>query len=313
MSLHRSGGGPLVSIGIPTYNRRNSLERALDSALAQTYQPLEIVVSDNASTDGTPQLLAETTSAVHALTVVTQHENLGPARNFEATISLARGEYFMWLADDDAIDPEFVERCVERLQRPDSPALVSGLTKYVDAGVVEREEGLMQLTAPDPVARLRRYAWQVNRNEAFYGLARRDDWLQLLPLRNRIAEDWSMVAALIARGPLVTLPEVSLIRSLNADVYSQVRGQGKAGLSVLLARPASIVTVTTDVLFHPAFGVLTPGQRRRAGAWVAMCLALRSVRGFVLDALRLAIGPRRWESVRFRLGRRLSPTSANDH
>ncbi len=185
---------PLVTVGIPTYNRLASLVRALASACAQTYEPLEIIVSDNGGTDGTKRYLEELAATDQRVVAKIEQVNRGATANFEAVLTAASGQYFMWLADDDRIEPRYIERCLERLCGPDRPALVAGAALYFRDDEFERQEVSVDLTADEPVGRLADFARSVNRNEVFYGVARTADWRQFVPLRNTIAEDWSMVA-----------------------------------------------------------------------------------------------------------------------
>lgn len=111
---------PPVSIGISTYERADgTFPAALRSALAQTWPNLEIVVSDNASTDHTADVVAE-----HADPRLRYHrhdENIGAAANFRYCVEAARGRYFVLLHDDDLLDPDFVERCMAAFEeRPEA-------------------------------------------------------------------------------------------------------------------------------------------------------------------------------------------------
>lgn len=98
--------GPLVTIAIPTYNRAPLLRNAISSALAQTHANLEIIVSDNASTDGTQDVVncfndPRIRSLHHA-------DNVGLVANWQAALSAARGEFFLMLSDDDSLTPSAV-------------------------------------------------------------------------------------------------------------------------------------------------------------------------------------------------------------
>lgn len=106
---------PLVSIGMPTYNRADGyLPWALDSALNQDYPNLEIIVSDNASTDRTEELIQSRIDP--RLRYFRHKENIGGTNNFNFCLEQARGAYFLLLHDDDLIDPDFVSVCVRALQ-----------------------------------------------------------------------------------------------------------------------------------------------------------------------------------------------------
>ena len=102
---------PLVSVGIPTYNRLPRLQRAVASVLAQDYPNLELVVSDNASTDGTEAWLAELAEAHPNVVVHRNPANIGPTRNFNQARDASRGDLLLWLGDDDVIEPGYVSAC----------------------------------------------------------------------------------------------------------------------------------------------------------------------------------------------------------
>ncbi|MFN9370506.1 MAG: glycosyltransferase family 2 protein [Planctomycetaceae bacterium] len=104
---------PLVTIGIPTFNRVGLLRQSLASAQAQTYPRLEIVVSDNASSDGTAECLRGLTYP--RVRGSRSETNRGPAWNFQRVLELAEGELFGWLQDDDLLFPEFAARAVAGL------------------------------------------------------------------------------------------------------------------------------------------------------------------------------------------------------
>ena len=101
---------PGVTIGIPTMNRIDYLRLALNSALAQTYDNLEIVISNNASKDGTADYLA--TCSDPRVRVLQQHEPISGIDNLNACVLAARGEYFLLLSDDDMLEPDAIQEMV---------------------------------------------------------------------------------------------------------------------------------------------------------------------------------------------------------
>jgi hypothetical protein len=102
-----------VTIGIPTRNRQDYLMLAVRSALAQTYSDIEILVSDNASTDRTLSSLRAIDDP--RLVVLTQPVDIGMAGNFNACLNSASGEFFLMLSDDDLLEPTAVARLVAPL------------------------------------------------------------------------------------------------------------------------------------------------------------------------------------------------------
>jgi glycosyltransferase involved in cell wall biosynthesis len=102
---------PLVTIGIPTYNRADGyLRETLESALAQTYPNLEIVVADNCSPDNTKTVIESDNDA--RIQYFRHEHGLIPNDNFNFCLSQARGSYFLLLHDDDKIDPDYIDTCL---------------------------------------------------------------------------------------------------------------------------------------------------------------------------------------------------------
>jgi glycosyltransferase involved in cell wall biosynthesis len=107
-----------VSVGMPCFNRPELLERALGAVLRQTHSNLEIVVSDNASTDHRVEsLVRRLADQDPRIVFFRQLKNIGPMANFEFVLSQASSDYFMWAADDDWIEPDFVESCLKEFER----------------------------------------------------------------------------------------------------------------------------------------------------------------------------------------------------
>jgi glycosyltransferase involved in cell wall biosynthesis len=137
MSKHQL---PLVSIGIPTYNRADVfLHQALESAVNQTYPNIEIVVSDNCSTDRTQELVDSFKSM--RIKYHKQIENIGAKKNYNYCLEQATGEYFLLLHDDDMIDPDFVEICLKALtnQQFEVGVVITGTRLIDSAGKLIKE------------------------------------------------------------------------------------------------------------------------------------------------------------------------------
>lgn len=122
---------PLVTIAIPTYNRgSNYLPRALQAACTQSYDNLDILVADNASTDTT----TDTVRSAQDYRVRYQRHatNIGSARNINFCIAASRGEYTLILNDDDVIDDTFVAVCMDLLSATNRPGLIRTGTRIID-------------------------------------------------------------------------------------------------------------------------------------------------------------------------------------
>jgi glycosyltransferase involved in cell wall biosynthesis len=222
---------PLVTIGLPTYNRAPSLPRAISSALAQTYRNLELMISDNASTDETQRLCREASEQDARVRYFRQPVNIGPTANFNAVLSAARGEFFMWLADDDWLDHSFVSECLRILLERSDYTLVCGRELYYQGEQLRSECAALNLLQESGAERVLAYYKQVGINGTFYGLMRRVDALKE-PLQNVLGGDWLWLARLAFAGKVKTLESVSINRSsegMSRDIESLAAHYGLSG------------------------------------------------------------------------------------
>jgi glycosyltransferase involved in cell wall biosynthesis len=143
-----------VSIGLPVYNGARYVARALESLLAQDWPAIDILVSDNASTDDSAAI-AEAYGARDArVRVVRSSVNVGFEGNFARVLQAATGEYFMWAACDDSWHPQFVSRLVAALEHtPGAVVAMSAVERVDESGEaidVVRFEGSADPSAMSP-------------------------------------------------------------------------------------------------------------------------------------------------------------------
>jgi glycosyltransferase involved in cell wall biosynthesis len=170
---------PLLSVGVPVYNGERYLAEALESALGQEYPNLEVLISDNASTDSTPDICRRF-EADSQVRYSRSPETTDPKANFGRVLGMARGEYFTWLAHDDVLtSPRYAATLVETLEaNPDAVLCASALEAFRDddpqAGSVISYE---RFAAGDPWPEARRalFRWPPDEWDTLvYGLFRRD-------------------------------------------------------------------------------------------------------------------------------------------
>jgi len=117
---HEENAIPRVSIGMPVYNGERFISKALDSLLGQTFSDFELIISDNASTDGTAEICRDYERRDSRIRYIRQSKNKGALFNFKFVLSRAVGPYFMWAAVDDIWDRNFLRQCVNCLDsKPD--------------------------------------------------------------------------------------------------------------------------------------------------------------------------------------------------
>jgi glycosyltransferase involved in cell wall biosynthesis len=128
---------PLISCIVPVFNGERYLEEALDSILAQTYRPLEVIVVDDGSTDGTAGVAARYGERIAYLF----QPNAGPAAARNRGLAAARGEFVAFLDADDLWHPEKLARQMARFRaRPELDLCVTGVQNFWVPEVIENDE-----------------------------------------------------------------------------------------------------------------------------------------------------------------------------
>jgi glycosyltransferase involved in cell wall biosynthesis len=219
---------PRVSIGLPVYNGDAFIAEAIRSFQAQSFDDFELIVSDNASTDDTQDIVREFSSTDPRIRYLRSETNVGANRNFNRTYYFATGTYFKWAAHDDVVEPTFLERCVSVLDDDPSVVLAHSRTSYIGSdgeplrplargylgadGFVERlaldDSVSAALGSGDPAVR---FDAVVNRMSVFYdvfGLGRTEAFGNTLLLRQYYGADKIFLAEMALLGRIVRVPEV---------------------------------------------------------------------------------------------------------
>lgn len=207
---------PKVSIGLAVYNGENFLQQALDSLLAQTFTDFELIISNNASTDSTEAICLEYAAKDPRVHYFCNEHNIGAAGNFNRVFGLARGEYFKWAAHDDLYAPDYLERCVQVLDRDPATVLCHSKVKLIDAqgqefqgdaGYVQDCNVEMQVDAEKPHERARDLILKRHSCYLSFALTRRAV-LKQTPLIGPYAHsDGVMLVGLALRGRFHILPD----------------------------------------------------------------------------------------------------------
>lgn len=169
---------PMVSIGVPVFNAERWLPRALDSLLAQEHRKLEIIISDNASTDGTAAICRAYAERDRRIQFFKNSTNLGALDNFSRVLSLASGRYFMWAAADDWWAPGFVSKSVAELEaHADAGVCMTAFQRVRHDGTVRDEVRWNGKKDPSTMSQLE-LAFATTQRELYYfyiyGLYRRN-------------------------------------------------------------------------------------------------------------------------------------------
>ncbi|HSV29753.1 MAG TPA: glycosyltransferase family 2 protein [Candidatus Omnitrophota bacterium] len=123
---------PILTIGMPVHNGEAYLAAALDSVLAQTMGDIEVVISDNASTDATRAIGESYARRDPRVRYTRTDANIGAGPNFNRVFGLCRTPFFKWMAHDDLLDPAWAERCLKVLAEDAGVVLAHTAITLVD-------------------------------------------------------------------------------------------------------------------------------------------------------------------------------------
>ena len=115
---------PLITVAIPVFNSETTLSTCFESILSQSYTNIEIIVSENCSTDKTSEICDYYASLDHRVTIIHRSNHVSAWLNFASLLNLGQGDFFMWAASDDSWSFDFIERCLNfLLDHPDYVAV----------------------------------------------------------------------------------------------------------------------------------------------------------------------------------------------
>ena len=168
---------PVISVGLPVFNGDQYLDETITSILSQDVTDLELIISDNGSTDETCSIISQRSSRDNRITAVFSEDNLGAAWNFNNVLRLAQGNYFHWSGYDDLMESSMLRRCIDALLETKCSVLAYPRTRIIDehGGFIEDYDNGMHLTQSDAALRLRQYLKNVRMANPIFGVFPTDD------------------------------------------------------------------------------------------------------------------------------------------
>ena len=205
----RQAKEPTVSIGLPVFNGERYLAQALDSILAQSFHDFELIISDNGSTDDTEHICRRYATADPRIRYYRQEKTRGVTWNFRQVALLSSGQYFLWMAADDMLAPEYVERCLQALRQNHDAVLCysQALLCDEDGSLIRQEHQVVAANSPLPCERFRELIRMDHNCGAMFGLIRADI-LKKTPIHGDFPDsDRCLLAELALYGKFCQLPE----------------------------------------------------------------------------------------------------------
>jgi len=213
---------PRVTIGVPVYNGERYLAAALESFLSQTYPHFRIVISDNASTDGTEAISRAFAARDPRVRYERSPVNVGVGRNYQRALSFCTTPYFRWAADDDLSAPTFLERCIPVLDAHPDVVLAYPRTVLIDAdgkGTEEYEDGL-HLQHDRASDRFIAFMSRIRLCNVIFGLGRTEVLRRIRPLGAYVGSDIVLLAELTLHGTFWEVPEFLFSRRMHPEAAS---------------------------------------------------------------------------------------------
>lgn len=217
---------PLVTVGLPAYNSERFIRRSIDSLLAQTFADFVLIISDNASTDGTPHICQKYVESDRRVRYFRNPTNIGNPRNFNRVFELTTTKYLKWSTTDDYWEPTFLERALEVMERDSTIALCYPKTYLVDAEAQTRTpyEDNLHLTQEDPAERFLTLLGSIALAHQHLGLSRMSCLRRTHLLGAYVASDITLLAELTLYGKFHELPERLYTRTFHERSGSWKRG-----------------------------------------------------------------------------------------
>ena len=200
---------PRISIGLPVYDGERFLAETVDSILCQTCPDFELILSDNASTDGTADICRKYANLDKRVRYVRNPSNIGVFRNINKTIELSRGEFFRLGSADDLCHPELLAKCLAAMDADSSLVIVCGKTRFIsqDGSSLNLTDPGWHLMADSRIERMRYVISSGHWVNVFYGLTRFKDLSQTRLFPSYAGGERSPPGELCLRGKFLELPE----------------------------------------------------------------------------------------------------------
>ncbi len=199
---------PKVSIGIPVFNGAKTLAKTIEAAINQDYKNLEIIISDNCSTDETQLIAEEFQKKDSRIRYIRQEINYGMTANFSKVFENSTGEFFMWAAHDDQHEPTFISRCLPLLLSNPEAGLCVPKTQAYFRGEVTWVSSMKTFKGIDSRVKLYNETLKHFPAVGMYGLYRSSKVAKTYLWRNFTGADLVFVQDLTLHGNIIICEEI---------------------------------------------------------------------------------------------------------
>lgn len=198
---------PRLTVGLPVYNGEKYLAESLEALLGQSYEDFELIISDNASTDGTADICRRYGEQDSRIRYIRQSRNIGCAPNHNFVVKEARGELFKWASDDDLYARDMLGCCVDALDRYPHVVLANSWTAMIDSSGAITKALEYPVATADPRAPERFRSMMFDGWFDDIGGVIRTKVLHRMPLNSYHLADRSLTTEIGLHGPFYQVPD----------------------------------------------------------------------------------------------------------
>ncbi len=235
---------PRLTIGLPVYNGEKYVAESLEALLGQSFTDFELIISDNASTDGTGDICRRYEKQDSRVRYFRQPRNLGLAGNVNFVIGQARGELYKEASHDDLYARDLLESCVDALDKYPDVALAHSWTAKVDGSgnVTEAYEYPLTTATPRAPERFRSMLFDSGGDDD-YGVMRMDVRRRTALMGSHHHSDRTITTEIVLHGPFYQVPDW---------LYFRREHPGQNGRTTMRHRCANMDPRRADRWRHPA-------------------------------------------------------------
>ena len=218
---------PEVSVGMPVYNGERWLAEAIESILDQSFDRLELIISDNDSTDGTEAICRRYAARDPRVRYLRQEKNLGASDNYNFVFRAARAPYFKWASSNDICHERFLERCLAAFRsRPDLALCYPRARLFIEQPE-DGEDYHDGLDLPDdsPCRRFERLVSEMTLNNVMNGVIRSEVLKRTPLIKPYYSSDIVLMAEVALHGKLAEVPEFLFFRRMDEKTATRLKSE----------------------------------------------------------------------------------------
>jgi glycosyltransferase involved in cell wall biosynthesis len=218
---------PLLSVGMPAYNSEQDIRDAIEAILNQTFTDFELIISDNASTDGTQSICEDYAQKDSRITYIRNDINLGASGNYNNVFKHSKGKYFKWASSNDYCSPTFFEQCIHALESDSDVAVAFPRTRLYSGSLENYSDykDPVATSSANPMTRMLHVIDNIRLNNVMNGIIRSDALSKTPLIIPFFASDSCLMCELALYGKIVEIPEYLFYRQMDEESSTSMQDE----------------------------------------------------------------------------------------